>query len=55
MVKGRAHPYRGGERVWVKVKHRRTLDVVCAAVIGTRTGPTWARLGGASVSTAPCR
>lgn len=39
MVKGGAHPYRDGERVWVKVKHRRTVDVVCAAVIGTRTAP----------------
>ncbi len=39
MVKGGAHSYRGGERVWVKVKHRRTIDVVCAAVIGTRAAP----------------
>ncbi len=39
VVKGGAHPYRGGERVWVKVKHRRTLDVVCGAVIGSRSAP----------------
>lgn len=39
VVKGGAQPYRPGERSWVKVKHRDTLDVVCAAVIGTRERP----------------
>lgn len=35
VVKGGAHRYPGGKRVWVKVNHRRLLDVVCAAVIGS--------------------
>ncbi|MGW6265763.1 ATP-dependent DNA ligase [Cellulosimicrobium funkei] len=39
VVKGGAQPYRGGERSWVKVKHRATVDVVCAAVIGTLSQP----------------
>lgn len=32
--------YESGQRQWLKVKHRDVLDVVCAAVIGSRTQPT---------------
>ncbi|WIB65425.1 ATP-dependent DNA ligase [Curtobacterium sp. MCBD17_040] len=32
-------PYQPGERTWVKVKHRDSVDVVCAAVTGTLTNP----------------
>ncbi|MFE6234658.1 hypothetical protein [Cellulosimicrobium sp. NPDC057862] len=39
VVKGGAQPYRGGERSWLKVKHRSTVDVVCAAVTGTLSQP----------------
>ncbi|MFE5339702.1 ATP-dependent DNA ligase [Isoptericola sp. NPDC056578] len=39
VVKGADQPYRGGQRDWLKVKHRSTVDVVCAAVIGPRTAP----------------
>lgn len=39
VVKGGAQIYAGGDRQWVKVKHRDTLDVICAAVIGPRTHP----------------
>ncbi|WP_426621891.1 ATP-dependent DNA ligase [Microbacterium sp. As-52] len=39
VVKGGAQPYVGGDRTWVKVKHRDTLDVICAAVIGARERP----------------
>lgn len=34
VIKGADQEYQGGERQWLKVKHRETLDVVCAAVIG---------------------
>lgn len=34
VVKGAGQEYQGGERQWLKVKHREALDVVCAAVIG---------------------
>ncbi|WP_422759189.1 ATP-dependent DNA ligase [Paenarthrobacter sp. C1] len=40
VVKGSGQPYEGGVRQWLKVKHRRDLDVVCAAVIGRRDRPT---------------
>lgn len=40
VVKAGAGPYRGGRRDWVKVKHRSTLEVVCAAVLGPVTAPT---------------
>ncbi len=40
VVKGAAQPYQGGQRQWSKVKHRETVDVVCAAVIGDITRPT---------------
>lgn len=39
VVKGAAQRYGGGQRQWVKVKHRDTVDVVCGAVIGARTRP----------------
>lgn len=39
VVKGGAQAYRGGERLWVKVKHRQTQDVVVGAVIGSRERP----------------
>lgn len=39
VVKGGAEPYRGGVRSWLKVKHRSTVDVVCAAVTGTLSQP----------------
>ena len=39
VVKGGAQPYVGGDRTWVKVKHHDTLDVICAAVIGSRERP----------------
>ncbi len=45
VVKGAAQPYRGGDRVWVKVKHRDTLDVICGAVIGSRDRPRELVLG----------
>lgn len=38
-AKGAAQPYRGDRRDWVKVKYRRTLDVVCGAVTGTLQQP----------------
>lgn len=40
VVKGAGQRYRGGQRDWVKVKHRATLEVVAAAVLGTRARPT---------------
>ncbi|GAA4696284.1 ATP dependent DNA ligase domain-containing protein [Promicromonospora umidemergens] len=39
VIKGGAQPYPTGKRGWLKVKHRTTLDVVCGAVIGTRSSP----------------
>ncbi|PYY64537.1 ATP-dependent DNA ligase [Curtobacterium sp. MCPF17_003] len=39
VVKGASQRYEGGQRQWVKVKHRDTIDVICAAVIGPRTRP----------------
>lgn len=40
VVKGADQRYEGGQRVWIKVKHHDTLDVVCAAVVGPLTRPT---------------
>jgi ATP-dependent DNA ligase len=40
VVKGAAHPYVGGQRDWIKVKHRDAIDVICGAVIGTRARPS---------------
>ncbi|WP_454857567.1 ATP-dependent DNA ligase [Promicromonospora soli] len=39
VVKGGAQPYPAGKRDWLKIKHRETVDVVCGAVIGTRSAP----------------
>ncbi|WP_458117286.1 ATP-dependent DNA ligase [Arthrobacter sp. D2-10] len=39
VIKGADQEYQGGERQWLKVKHRETLDVVCAAVIGPISRP----------------
>lgn len=39
VVKGAAQAYEGGQRQWLKVKHRDVLDVVCGAVIGSRAQP----------------
>ena len=39
VIKGAGQLYRGGERQWLKVKHRTSLDVVCAAGIGRRDQP----------------
>lgn len=39
VVKGLDQPYRGGQRDWVKVKHRDTLEVVLAAITGTLEHP----------------
>lgn len=35
----------GGKRNWAKVKHRDTIDVICAAVIAPRTRPSELVLG----------
>lgn len=40
VVKGASQLYEGGQRQWLKVKHRDVIDVVCGAVIGSRTEPT---------------
>lgn len=40
VVKGGAQPYRPAQRDWVKVKHRETVDVIVAAVIGSRVAPS---------------
>lgn len=45
VVKGASQLYVGGKRQWLKVKSRRSVDVVCAAVIGPRTQPTAAVVG----------
>lgn len=39
VIKGAGQRY-APERIWLKVKHRDVLDVVCAAVIGSRAQPT---------------
>ncbi|MFK3672018.1 hypothetical protein ACI2IX_17770 [Leifsonia aquatica] len=36
---GDAQAYRGGQRDWIKVKHRDTLEVIAGAVTGTLTPP----------------
>ncbi len=38
-IKGAGQSYEGGQRQWLKIKHRDTVDVVCAAVIGPLTRP----------------
>lgn len=39
VVKGGAQPYSGGERLWTKVKHHETQDVILGAVIGPLSAP----------------
>ncbi|WP_240793178.1 ATP-dependent DNA ligase [Arthrobacter crystallopoietes] len=39
VIKGRAQPYAGGQRIWQKLKHRETVEVICAAVIGPMSRP----------------
>lgn len=39
VIEGAGQEYQGNERQWLKVKHRTTLDVVCAAVIGPISRP----------------
>ncbi|WP_460889057.1 ATP-dependent DNA ligase [Promicromonospora xylanilytica] len=39
VIKGGAQPYPADQRLWLKIKHRETVDVVCGAVIGTRSSP----------------
>ncbi|MFD2794552.1 ATP-dependent DNA ligase [Promicromonospora vindobonensis] len=39
VIKGGDQPYPAGQRGWLKVKHRETIEVVCGAVIGTRSSP----------------
>jgi ATP-dependent DNA ligase len=40
VIKGASQLYEGWQRQWLKVKHRDVVDVLCGAVIGSRTGPT---------------
>lgn len=39
VVKGGIQPYRGGQRDWIKVKHRDSYEVVAGAVTGTLIQP----------------
>jgi ATP-dependent DNA ligase len=39
VIKGGGQTYPTGSREWLKIKHRATVDVVCGAVIGTRSAP----------------
>lgn len=39
VVKGARQPYAGGQRQWLKVKHRSTVDVIAGAVIGPMNRP----------------
>lgn len=34
VIKGADQKYDGGQRHWLKIKHRETIDVICGAVIG---------------------
>ena len=45
VVKGSGQTYRGGERQWLKVRHRHPVDVVCAAVLGSLQRPSALVLG----------
>lgn len=40
VIKGAAQRYEGGTRSWLKVKHRDTFEVVCAAVTGPLERPS---------------
>lgn len=39
VVKGATQRYEGGQRQWLKVKHRDTIDVIAGAVIGPMSRP----------------
>ncbi|TJY66298.1 ATP-dependent DNA ligase [Arthrobacter sp. CAU 1506] len=39
VIKGADQRYEGGQRQWQKIKHRDSIEVICAAVIGLRTRP----------------
>jgi ATP-dependent DNA ligase len=54
VVKGAGQPYEGGQRQWQKIKSRDTVDVICAAVIGSLTKPS-AIVIGLPVKEAPHR
>lgn len=45
VIKGAGQAYRGGERQWLKVRHRNPVDVVCAAVLGSLRRPAVLVLG----------
>lgn len=45
VIKGAGQAYRGGERQWLKVRHRNPVDVVCAAVLGSPRRPAVLVLG----------
>lgn len=45
MVKAAGQEYQGGVRQWWKVKRRQTVDVVCAAVIGSIARPQYIVVG----------
>ncbi|TLM83667.1 ATP-dependent DNA ligase [Pseudarthrobacter sp. NamE2] len=40
VIKGTNQPYTPGVRSWLKLKHRETLEIICAAVIGPITQPS---------------
>lgn len=40
MIKPSSQRYEGGQRIWSKLKTRTVLDVVCAAVLGSRAQPS---------------
>jgi ATP-dependent DNA ligase len=39
VIKGDGQLYEGGKRLWLKVKHRDSIDVVCGAVLGSISRP----------------
>lgn len=39
VIKGDGQLYEGGKRLWLKVKHRDSIDVVCGAVLGSVARP----------------
>ena len=45
VIKGAQQKYAGGSRQWLKVKHRDVVDVVCGAVVGSRTRPAYIVVG----------
>lgn len=40
VIKGKASPYRGGSRDWLKIKHRTATDVICVATLGAPDAPS---------------